>query len=120
MSWVVVAALSGAIGVVAGAFGSHALRTRLAPEMASAWDTAVLYHLLHSAVLLAIAFYGVLGERPVRLPAGLFTAGIALFSGSLYLIALTGWRALGPVTPLGGLCLIAGWISLLTLARPTS
>ncbi len=56
----------------------------------------------------------------MRLPAGLFAAGIALFSGSLYLIALTGWRALGPVTPLGGLCLIAGWISLLTLARPAS
>ena len=117
MIWVTVAAVFGAIGVTAGALGSHALRTRLAPEMISAWDTAVLYHLLHSGVLLALGLFAALGERSVRLPAGLFSAGIVLFSGSLYLIALTGVRAFGPLTPLGGACLIAGWISLLVLAR---
>ena len=65
-----------------------------------------------------LALYGARSERPVRVPAALFTVGIVLFSGSIYALVLTGLSWLGPVTPLGGVCLIAGWLSLLRLARP--
>jgi uncharacterized membrane protein YgdD (TMEM256/DUF423 family) len=116
--WTAVSALAGASAVGLGAFGAHALRSRLEPSALAAWHTAVTYHLVHAVGLLALALYARAAGRPIALPAGLFSAGIALFSGSLYLLALTGWRWLGPVTPVGGLCFIAGWISLLALARP--
>jgi uncharacterized membrane protein YgdD (TMEM256/DUF423 family) len=112
----VVAALSGALAVACGAFGAHALKTRLTPEMLAVWNTAVLYHLVHSVVLAALALAA--PARPVGLPAALFGAGIAIFSGTLYLLALSGVRWLGAITPLGGLALIAGWLSLALLARP--
>jgi len=115
--WISIAAVSGATAVVAGAFGAHGLRARVAPEQISAWATASQYHLIHSLVLLALALYAANGGRDVRLPGSLFLAGIVLFSGSIYLLVLTPARWLGPVTPLGGLCLIAGWVSLLGLAR---
>ena len=117
MIWIRIAAVSGALGVAAGALGSHALEARLDPARLSAWDTAVLYHLLHSVVLLALGLFSISSQRGVRLPASLFSAGILLFSGSLYALALSGPSALGPLTPLGGLCLIAGWLSLLSLLR---
>jgi uncharacterized membrane protein YgdD (TMEM256/DUF423 family) len=115
--WVGVAAALGSLGVALGAFGAHALRGRLPPELLAAWHTAVQYHLVHSAALLALGLYASATGRSVRLPAGLLTAGIVLFSGSLYLLAGAGQRWAGPVTPLGGLCLIAGWLALLTLRR---
>jgi uncharacterized membrane protein YgdD (TMEM256/DUF423 family) len=79
--------------------------------------TASQYHLLHSVVLLALALFAAWSGKSIRVPASLFCAGILLFSGSIYLLVLTQQRWLGPVTPLGGLCLIAGWLSLLTLSR---
>jgi len=115
--WLGTAAVCGALAVVAGAFGAHGLREQVAPEQLSAWTTASQYHLLHSAVLLALALYGRLSERSVDLQSGLILAGIVLFAGSIYLLVLTGQRWLGPVTPLGGLLLIGGWLSLLWLAR---
>ena len=115
--WIAIAALSGALAVVAGAFGAHGLRARVAVEQLSAWSTASEYHLLHSVVLLALALHAARSGASVLAPAVLFTAGIVLFSGSLYLLVLTGQRWLGPVTPLGGLLLIGGWLSLLGLAR---
>ena len=115
--WLYVAAAAGALGVALGAFGAHALRGRLAPELLAAWQTGVLYHLLHSVALLALALFASASGRSVRLPALLFSAGIALFSGSLYLLSAAGQRWAGPLTPLGGLCFIAGWLSLLTLRR---
>jgi uncharacterized membrane protein YgdD (TMEM256/DUF423 family) len=115
--WIAAAAISGTLAVVAGAFGAHGLRDRLDATQLAAWSTASQYHLIHSAVLLALALYAVYAEKSIRLPAGLLLAGIVLFSGSIYLLVLTGQRWLGPVTPIGGLCLIAGWLSLLTLAR---
>ncbi len=117
MMWIGLAAVSGALAVAAGALGSHLLEARLEPDMLSAWNKAVLYHLLHSVVLLALGLFTISSERPVRLPASLFSAGVLLFSGSLYAIALSGASALGPLTPLGGLSLIAGWLSLLSLPR---
>ena len=114
--WITVAGILGALAVAAGAFGAHGLRDRVGPDQLAAWSTACQYHLLHSAVILALALYAAGEDREIRWPASLFVVGIVLFSGSLYLLVLTPFRWLGPVTPVGGLCLIAGWISLLSLA----
>ena len=115
--WLLAAALLGAAGVTLGAFGAHGLRAHVTPEQLSSWKTAVEYHLLHSVALLALALYGSAAGREVGLTAGLWTTGILLFAGSIYGLVLDGPRWLGPVTPLGGLCLIAGWLSLLLLLR---
>jgi len=115
--WIAIAGVSGCLAVVAGAFGAHGLRDRLPPEQVAAWVTASQYHLMHSVVLLALALFALRGEASIRLQGSLFTAGMLLFSGSIYLLVLTGQRWLGPITPLGGLLLIAGWLSLLLLAR---
>jgi uncharacterized membrane protein YgdD (TMEM256/DUF423 family) len=115
--WGTIAATSGVLAVALGAFGAHGLRGRISAEQAAAWATASQYHLLHSVVLLALALFAVSTGRPIRCSATLFSAGITLFSGSIYLLVLTEQRWLGPITPLGGLCLIAGWISLLWLLR---
>ena len=114
--WTIIAAISGALAVVAGAFGAHGLRERVTPEQLDAWSTACQYHLLHSVVLLALAFYASGADRSVRLPATLILVGTVLFSGSIYLLVLSPQRWLGPITPVGGLFLIAGWVSLISLA----
>ncbi len=111
-AWIAVAGLMGALGVGCGAFGAHALRARLEAEQVASWNTAVDYQLLHSVALLALALYSAASGRPVTLPAALFTVGVVLFSGSIYGLVLGSWRWLGPVTPLGGLCLIAAWLTL--------
>ena len=116
-SWTTLAAIYGLLAVVAGAFGAHGLRGRITPEMLSAWETAASYHLLHSGVLLALALYASATGRAVTLPAALIAAGVLLFSGSIYLLATTSQTWLGPVTPIGGTLLIAGWGSMLVLAR---
>lgn len=113
----IAAALAGASGVALGAFGAHALRERLDPAALATWHTAVLYHLIHALALLALVLFARATGRAVAIPAALFGAGIVLFSGSLYGLALTGWRWLGPVTPIGGLAFLAGWIALVALAR---
>lgn len=117
--WITVAGLMGATAVALGAFGAHALKARLETDSLATWSTAVEYHLVHALALLALALFGSATGRPVGLPAAAFTAGIVLFSGSLYLLALGGPRWLGPITPLGGACFIGGWIALLGLARST-
>ncbi len=102
------------VGVAAGAFGAHALRARLTPDALSIWQTAVQYHLWHALGLLAAGL--LLLQRPDSAPLGvaswLFVAGIALFSGSLYALALTGARGFGPVTPIGGIAFLAGWAAM--------
>jgi uncharacterized membrane protein YgdD (TMEM256/DUF423 family) len=117
MKWILVGAVLGALAVMAGAFGAHGLRDRLEPKQLAAWSTAAHYQMLHSAVILALGLFEVASQRSVQVPASLFTVGVVLFSGSIYLLTLGGGRALGPVTPLGGLSLIAGWLSLVLLAR---
>ena len=111
----------GFLAVAAGAFGAHALRARLGAEMLAVWETAARYQMYHALALLAVAM------GAARFPAGgwtaagwLFTAGIAVFCGSLYLLAFTGTRWLGAITPLGGLCFLAGWIALALAARGAS
>lgn len=116
------AAILGATGVGLGAFGAHALKARLqAADTLSTWDTAVQYHLLHAVALLVLAAWSRLAAADSAAPAlttsgWLFVIGIVLFSGSLYGLALGGPRWLGPVTPLGGLAFIAGWLWLLKAA----
>ena len=102
----------GFLGVALGAFGAHGLRERLSPAMLEVYRTGVLYHLIHAVALLAVALGADRLARP-RAVAALFTAGIALFSGSLYALSITGARALGMITPLGGLLFMAGWATML-------
>ena len=104
-----ISAIVGFLGVALGAFGAHALRAHLeALKLADVWEKAVFYHLIHAVVLLLLASR----TSFPRLPWSCFLAGIVLFSGSLYVLAYTGVRWLGAITPLGGLCLLAGWLIL--------
>lgn len=107
-------AVNGGLCVLLGAFGAHALQPRLTAEMSDIWSTAVQYHFYHALALLLL---GVLtlhwpASGLLRTSAWLMLAGIILFSGSLYLLALTGSRWLGAITPLGGTALIAAWVIL--------
>ncbi len=103
-----VAAILGALAVAAGAFGAHALEGRVTPDRLDTWHTAATYHLLHAVALLALG----LAPVPRRLTSMLFVFGILIFSGSLYALVLLDMPILGAITPLGGLCFIAGWLSL--------
>jgi uncharacterized membrane protein YgdD (TMEM256/DUF423 family) len=103
------ACLLGFLAVALGAFGAHALKGVLqAHGREATWETAVLYHLVHAVVLLFVAH----GRPRAVWPFRCFTAGILIFSGSLYVLCLTGQTWLGAVTPVGGLCLLAGWATL--------
>ena len=111
--WITLTAgLLGFTGVAFGAFGAHALKDTLtARGTTSLWQTAGLYHLLHSVALVALSS-GASTLRNVNLIALCWTVGVVLFSGSLYWLALGGPTALGPVTPLGGLALLTGWAAV--------
>lgn len=105
--------LSALIAVAAGAFGAHALRSRLTPDLLAVFETGARYQMYHALALLAVAWASTRWPGlPVRSAGWLFIGGTVLFSGSLYLLALTGARWLGAVTPLGGLLFLAGWVSL--------
>ena len=94
------------LAVALGAFGAHALKSTLeANAMTDVWNKAVLYHFVHGLAVFGLALYGA-GNRGA---SWLFIAGICVFSGSLYLMAVTNARWLGAITPLGGLCFLAGW-----------
>ena len=111
--WLVVGSLMAGLGVAGGAFGAHALKTRLPADLLLVFETGVRYQMYHALGLLAVAF------ALDRWPGGHFQAagwfllaGIVLFSGSLYALCLTGVRVLGAITPIGGLCFLAGWLLL--------
>ncbi len=110
----------GGLAVVAGAFGAHGLKTRIDEAHLGIWQTAVEYHMYHAIALLAFTG-GAMSIRSGRLPVWAcraWIAGIAIFSGTLYLLAVTGAKWLGAITPLGGLALIAGWaLAALSIAR---
>jgi uncharacterized membrane protein YgdD (TMEM256/DUF423 family) len=110
--WAVTACVLGCMGVVGGALGAHALRKVLTPERIAAFETAILYLMLHAVVLLAISLYAMASGRHLVWSPRLFLAGIGLFSGSIVLLTTTPLRGFGWVTPIGGLCLIAGWVTL--------
>jgi uncharacterized membrane protein YgdD (TMEM256/DUF423 family) len=110
MNWTAVAALALALAVMIGAFGAHGLRGRIDPDSMAVYQTAVLYHFLHALGLFVVS---VMPQRKgLTLVCWLLLAGIVLFSGSLYVLAITGIQILGAVTPLGGLCFIAAWLML--------
>jgi len=112
-AFTVCGALSAFVAVAAGAFGAHALKARLGTELLAAFETAARYQMYHALGLIAVAWAMSRWAAPQLRAAGwLFLAGTILFSGSLYLLALTGARGLGAVTPLGGLCFLAGWLML--------
>lgn len=113
-----VGTLSALVSVAAGAFGAHALRARLTPEYLATFETAARYQMYHALAMLAVAW--AVTRRPGLLPvwAGwLFVAGTVLFSGSLYILALTGIRWFGAITPLGGVAFLAGWLCLALSSR---
>jgi uncharacterized membrane protein YgdD (TMEM256/DUF423 family) len=109
----VLGCIFGFLGVGAGAFGAHALRARLPADLLAVFETGARYQMYHALALLAVATIASRAPTGAASAAGwLFTAGIVLFSGSLYLLALTGTRWLGAITPLGGVCFLAGWAAL--------
>ncbi|MEP5567360.1 MAG: DUF423 domain-containing protein [Halioglobus sp.] len=112
--FITLASLSGMLAVTFGAFGAHALRDKLDSDMMGVFETAVQYHFYHSLALLAVGVIALSQPQTVMLKSAgwLFLLGIAVFSGSLYILAITGTKWLGAVTPLGGLSFIAGWACL--------
>ena len=115
MIWSAIGALGLGLAVMLGAFGAHALRSRLDAYSMSVWERAVFYHFIHMLGLLAVPLFeraGAISRAARNWVCWLLLAGVVLFCGSLYLLALTGVRTLGAVTPLGGLSFIAAWLLL--------
>lgn len=105
-----IAAAFGFLGIAAGAFGAHGLKNMLAPDMLEVFETAVRYQMYHVFALIAVVLLADRGESDLLSWSGwLFVAGAIIFSGSLYILSLTGVRWLGAITPIGGACFLAGW-----------
>jgi len=116
-----IAAVSGMTAVMLGAFGAHALRKIITPEMLEVFKTGVQYQFYHTFALLAVGILMHFGEsKALKASASLFLTGIILFSGSLYALAITGIKPLGIITPFGGLAFIAGWVMLIVHIRKSS
>jgi uncharacterized membrane protein YgdD (TMEM256/DUF423 family) len=113
-TFITLAALSGMLAVTFGAFGAHALKGKLDSYAMGVFETAVQYHFYHSLALLAVGVIALSQPETVMLKSSgwLFLLGIVIFSGSLYLLSLSGVRWLGAITPLGGLAFIGGWACL--------
>lgn len=103
------------LAVMLGAFGAHALEAVLtANDRVATYDTAVQYHMFHAlAILICGVIYSQRPHRLIKTSSWLFTAGTAIFSGSLYVLSISGLTFLGAITPLGGLCFMAGWVVLI-------
>jgi uncharacterized membrane protein YgdD (TMEM256/DUF423 family) len=115
--WLLVGAVNGFLAVAAGAFAAHSLERLVTPRALEIFQTGAHYHLTHALAIVATSL--IARDKAVRranLAAWLFTIGIVLFSGSLYFMVLTGSNALAPITPLGGLSLLAGWAALAMVA----
>ena len=111
--WVALGALNGLIAVLAGAFGAHALKSRLEPAQLETFEVGVRYQMYHAFALLAVAWMSsVRPSRMVTAAGACMILGIVLFSGSLYGLSLAKWRWLGPITPIGGLFFALGWLLL--------
>lgn len=109
----ILSSLSGFLGVALGAFGAHALKTVLTPDLLAIYETGNRYHLIHSILPLILAITGFVNQsRLAWISSILFLAGILIFSGSLYVLAVTGIRILGAITPIGGLSFLAAWALL--------
>jgi len=112
-----IGAVLGFVGVAAGAFGAHAIRARVTPERLDNWKTAADYQLWHALATVAAAVIAVRWESGAAAAAGwCFIAGVIVFSGSLYALALTDRRTLGAITPIGGVLFLVGWALLVVAA----
>ncbi len=109
-------ALSAFIAVGAGAFGAHALKSHISPEHLAAFETGARYQMYHALALFITAYLEARGWSMAKYAGWFFVAGIVLFSGSLYLLALTGVARFGMITPLGGAAFLAGWLALVICA----
>ena len=111
-TFIVIGALAMALGVILGAFGAHGLKSRLTPDLLAVYHTGVEYHLYHALglILLGILIHQFPQMAGLRTGGWLLLAGIVIFSGSLYVLAITGIRWLGAITPIGGAAFIAGWV----------
>lgn len=108
------AAINGFLAVLLGAFGAHVLQNMVDARFIEVWKTAVQYQMFHSLILLVLSLNSSLPCSAYLQRAGVFfAAGISLFSGSLYLLVITGFSPLGMITPLGGLSFLAGWLTLI-------
>ena len=118
-----IASISGLLCVVLGAFGAHGLKPLLTPQMLTTYETGVRYQFYHTlAILFIVVLYQFNNSKKLIISSYFFFAGMVLFSGSLYLLALTSinentWTWLGPVTPIGSVCFIIGWIYLFLSAK---
>lgn len=111
--FLMIGACSAGLGVAAGAFGAHALRARVEPRLLEVFETGARYQMYHALALVAVGLVATRWQGSLLSASGwFFVAGTVLFSGSLYAMTFTGIRALGAITPLGGVCFIAGWICL--------
>lgn len=108
-------ALLACLSVALGAFGAHALKRRIDAELLRVYETGVSYQMYHSLALLGIGILDSIhvGGALITLAGWLFLAGIVLFSGSLYILSLSGKRVFGAITPIGGVCFLAGWVAVL-------
>ncbi len=112
-TWIVIGALFGLLAVAAGAFGAHALKSKLSSDSLAIFETAARYQMFHALALVLIGIMAKSIAVPMLEWSGLFFfSGIILFSGSLYLLVFTGVTAFGAVTPIGGLCFLIGWLLL--------
>ena len=112
-TFLLIGALAGFTAVTLGAFAAHGLRGRLSPDMMAVFETGVRYHMYHALAIIATALImGRFGGRLAIVAGWSFTAGIVLFSGSLYLLAFTGISGLGAITPIGGVAFLVGWACL--------
>jgi len=113
-TFLLMGALFAFLGVAFGAFGAHGLRSRLSPDMLAVFETAVRYQMYHSLALLLVGLMmAPMGGTLIRTAGWAFAVGIVLFSGSLYLLTLTGTTAFGAITPIGGLAFLVGWACLI-------
>ena len=116
-TWLLIGSIAGGLGVSGGAFGAHALKSQLSDDMLAVFETGTRYLLIHAVVLLLV---GVLAQRSdarsLRVAGGAFSVGMLIFTGTLWLLAISGIRWLGAITPIGGTALIVGWIALAVAA----
>jgi len=113
------ASLAGFLAVALGAFGAHALKARLSPDLLAVWHTAVQYQFYHVLALLAVVLLmtnGALESTALKIAGIAFVIGMVVFSGSLYVLCLSGVRWLGAITPLGGAAFLVGWVALFVFA----
>ncbi|MEA1881873.1 MAG: DUF423 domain-containing protein [Candidatus Marinimicrobia bacterium] len=112
-NWIIFGASLAALAVALGAFGAHGLKSKVSPVDLAIFETGVRYHMYHALGLILVGILGFhYNAEVIQLPAVLLSTGILIFSGSLYILVLTGLRWMGAITPIGGVALIAGWLLL--------